>query len=284
MVGIASADVATKCQRHFVVTRVVRRVQYKFAQGSEVALDAVEVTGRSRRRHQLDIVRSLEGLGTLLVTEWPPGQASGRRRATFVHKPGRGAPQRAEREHLQTLVAAGRNALGDEAFASAWNPGQWLDVRHAVTDALERQAVAHRRHHHSSEYHQQLRGAVVPGCHWWCYGRPEPRVQVHHPQRATPGNSLPGEASSSQTALRWTIVLLFALLALAARFGLDIVLGAFLAGAVLRNWAPEDARAALMTRLDAVAYGFFIPVFFVASGMRVDVRSIVHRQHAWWCS
>ena len=53
-----------------------------------------------------------------------------------------------------------------------------------------------------------------------------------------------------------------------------MVLGAFLAGVVLRRWAPGDVHA-LEEKLDAVGYGFFIPVFFVASGMGLDLRSIV---------
>ena len=68
--------------------------------------------------------------------------------------------------------------------------------------------------------------------------------------------------------------LLFALLVIAADFGLDVVLGAFLAGVVLRRWAPGDVHA-LEAKLDAVGYGFFIPVFFVSSGMSLDLRSII---------
>ena len=63
------------------------------------------------------------------------------------------------------------------------------------------------------------------------------------------------------------------MLAFAARFGLDIVLGAFVAGLVLRQWAPGDVQS-LEEKLDAVGYGFFIPVFFVSSGMGLDVDSI----------
>ena len=84
---------------------------------------------------------------------------------------------------------------------------------------------------------------------------------------------LAGEHATSQTTLRWTVVLLLALLAFAERFGLDIVLGAFVAGLVLRQWAPGDVRS-LQEKLDAVGYGFFIPIFFVSSGMSLDVRSI----------
>jgi Kef-type K+ transport system membrane component KefB len=83
-----------------------------------------------------------------------------------------------------------------------------------------------------------------------------------------------GENETSQTSLRWTIVLLFALLVIAADFGLDVVLGAFLAGVVLRRWAPGDVHS-LEGKLDAVGYGFFIPVFFVASGMSLDLQSII---------
>ena len=83
-----------------------------------------------------------------------------------------------------------------------------------------------------------------------------------------------GQGTTSQTTLRWTIVLLFVLLAFAARFSLDIVLGAFLAGVVLRTWAPDHGRA-LSDKLDAVGYGFFIPVFFVTSGMGLDVQSVL---------
>ena len=82
-----------------------------------------------------------------------------------------------------------------------------------------------------------------------------------------------GEHATSQTTLRLTVALLFALLVVASDFGLDVVLGAFLAGVVLRRWAPGDVRS-LEAKLDAVGYGFFIPVFFVSSGMNLHLDSI----------
>src|SRR5918993_1827058 len=82
-----------------------------------------------------------------------------------------------------------------------------------------------------------------------------------------------GENATAQTTLRWTLALLLLLLVVANDFGLDVVLGAFLAGVVLRRWAPADVHV-LEGKLDAVGYGFFIPVFFVASGMGLDLRSI----------
>jgi Kef-type K+ transport system membrane component KefB len=84
---------------------------------------------------------------------------------------------------------------------------------------------------------------------------------------------LEGEGATTQTTLRWTVLLLLLLLLVAEEFGLDVVLGAFLAGIVLRRWAPGDVDV-LDAKLDAIGYGFFIPVFFVASGMGLDIRSI----------
>jgi Kef-type K+ transport system membrane component KefB len=85
-----------------------------------------------------------------------------------------------------------------------------------------------------------------------------------------------GRRATSQTALRWSIVLLLLLLVAAQRFGLDVVLGAMLAGIVLRSWTHgiDIDVTPLEGKLDAVGYGFFIPVFFVAAGMALDVKSI----------
>jgi len=86
-----------------------------------------------------------------------------------------------------------------------------------------------------------------------------------------------GQRATAQTTLRWSVVLLLGLLALAERFGLDVVLGAVLAGMVLRTWMQrEDIDAGpLEEKLDAVGYGIFIPIFFVTSGMTLDVPAMV---------
>jgi Kef-type K+ transport system membrane component KefB len=84
-----------------------------------------------------------------------------------------------------------------------------------------------------------------------------------------------GQGATAQTTLRWTVAMLLLLLLIANAFGLDVVLGAFLAGVVLHRWAPGDVKS-LEEKLDAVGYGFFIPVFFVTSGMNLDLQSIVH--------
>ena len=84
---------------------------------------------------------------------------------------------------------------------------------------------------------------------------------------------LRGQHETAQTTLRATILLLITLIAVTDEFHLDAVLGAFLAGVVLRRWVGSAAPA-LESKLDAVGYGFFIPIFFVYSGMSLDLDSI----------
>ena len=78
---------------------------------------------------------------------------------------------------------------------------------------------------------------------------------------------------TSQTMMRVTVLLLVGLVALSAAFDLDIVLGAFAAGFVLRYIIPEGDHA-LEHKLDGVAYGFLIPIFFVVSGAKIDLAAV----------
>jgi Kef-type K+ transport system membrane component KefB len=72
------------------------------------------------------------------------------------------------------------------------------------------------------------------------------------------------------------VVLLVAFVVLAERFGLESILGAFLAGAVV-GVLDRDSRSRPLFRvkLDAIGYGLLIPVFFVASGLRLDVNGLL---------
>jgi Kef-type K+ transport system membrane component KefB len=82
-----------------------------------------------------------------------------------------------------------------------------------------------------------------------------------------------GQHATTQTTLRCTVLLLVLLLAVTDEFHLDAVLGAFLAGMVLRRWAGAGAPV-LEEKLDVIAYGFFVPIFFVYSGMAIDLHAI----------
>ncbi len=81
--------------------------------------------------------------------------------------------------------------------------------------------------------------------------------------------------TSSQTAVRLTMLLLIGLLAMAAGFGLDIVMGAFIGGVILRRFLPQNQETFLQSKVEAMGFGFFIPVFFVLSGVNLDIRSII---------
>lgn len=86
---------------------------------------------------------------------------------------------------------------------------------------------------------------------------------------------LDGASHTNQTVMRLVIVLLTVLMALAAVFELDVVLGAFAAGIILRALVPARTRKTLEARLDVMGYGLFIPVFFVTSGMAIKVSAVL---------
>jgi Kef-type K+ transport system membrane component KefB len=83
--------------------------------------------------------------------------------------------------------------------------------------------------------------------------------------------------TTAEIRVRAAIVLLVAFVALAERFGLETILGAFLAGAVV-GLVDRDSRShpRFRIKLEALGYGFLIPVFFVTSGLRLDLGGLVH--------
>ena len=84
-----------------------------------------------------------------------------------------------------------------------------------------------------------------------------------------------GQKTSSQTALRLTILLLVSLLVIANRCGLDVVLGAFVAGVILRRYLPAEQETLLAVKVEGVAFGIFVPIFFIVSGANLDIASIL---------
>ncbi len=76
-----------------------------------------------------------------------------------------------------------------------------------------------------------------------------------------------------QTMVRFTMLILVLLLAISEIFHLDIVLGAFAAGFVMGAIIPEGDEE-LETKLNGAAYGFFIPLFFIVSGAKVNILAI----------
>jgi Kef-type K+ transport system membrane component KefB len=65
--------------------------------------------------------------------------------------------------------------------------------------------------------------------------------------------------------------------AMAEAFGLESILGAFLAGAVVGLLDRDSSsHPRFRVKLEAIGYGFLIPVFFVTSGIRLDLSGLIH--------
>ncbi len=79
--------------------------------------------------------------------------------------------------------------------------------------------------------------------------------------------------TNSQMVIRAVNLLLIGMTALSAVFDLDIVLGAFAAGFILRFLIPEGNQTMEMKH-NAIAYGFLVPLFFVVSGAKVDLHAL----------
>jgi len=82
--------------------------------------------------------------------------------------------------------------------------------------------------------------------------------------------------TTAEIRVRAAVVLLVAFVVLAERFGLETILGAFLAGAVV-GLVDRDTTShpRFRAKLEALGYGFLIPVFFVTSGLRLDLRGLL---------
>jgi len=87
--------------------------------------------------------------------------------------------------------------------------------------------------------------------------------------------------TTAEIRVRLVVLLLVAFVALAERLGLETILGAFLAGALV-GLVDRDSSShpRFRAKLDAIGYGFLIPVFFVSSGIRLDLRGLLEEPSA----
>ena len=80
--------------------------------------------------------------------------------------------------------------------------------------------------------------------------------------------------ASSQLAVRITVVLVFGLVLLAGELGLDVLLGGFVAGMITRLALRGRELQVFESKLTAVGFGFFVPFFFVTSGLEFDLGAL----------
>ncbi len=112
--------------------------------------------------------------------------------------------------------------------------------------------------------------ALLAGLAIWLAFR-MPRGAMHRVVNAT-------LHTSGQFAIRVVFLILSALVALSIVLDLDLLLGAFAAGIVWRllmRDADEHSRAAVESKVEAVAFGFLVPVFFVYTGVTFDLAALL---------
>jgi Kef-type K+ transport system membrane component KefB len=87
--------------------------------------------------------------------------------------------------------------------------------------------------------------------------------------------------TTAEIRVRIAVTLLIGFVALAAKIGLQTILGAFLAGVIL-NLVDRDTAShpVFRSKLDALGYGFLIPVFFVSSGVEYDLSALTRSPSA----
>lgn len=83
--------------------------------------------------------------------------------------------------------------------------------------------------------------------------------------------------STTQLDVRLAFFLIFTLVTLATTVGAENILGAFLAGMVMKLLRPEQSTE---DKLTSIGYGFFIPIFFISTGVRLNLRSLITNPRA----
>lgn len=83
--------------------------------------------------------------------------------------------------------------------------------------------------------------------------------------------------TSDQFGVRFVLLLIAALVGLSVMLDLDMLLGAFVAGAVwkiIMARAPEKDAEAVETKVEAIAFGFLVPIFFLYTGVNFDLQAL----------
>jgi Kef-type K+ transport system membrane component KefB len=84
--------------------------------------------------------------------------------------------------------------------------------------------------------------------------------------------------TSGQFAVRMIVLILALLVALSLLLDLDMLLGAFVAGVIwqliMRN-APAEDRAQVESKVEAVAFGLLVPIFFIYTGVTFDLDALL---------
>jgi Kef-type K+ transport system membrane component KefB len=83
--------------------------------------------------------------------------------------------------------------------------------------------------------------------------------------------------STSQLPVRISMLLVILLVDLALKLSLDVLLGAFAAGVVVRLFIRGEDQEQMTSKLEAIGFGFLIPIFFIESGINFDLHALIHQ-------
>lgn len=84
--------------------------------------------------------------------------------------------------------------------------------------------------------------------------------------------------TSGQFAVRFVLLVLLSLVALSLWLQIDMLLGAFTAGILFKlvlSGVPQADAKAVESKIDAVGFGFLVPVFFITTGVTFDLASLI---------
>jgi Kef-type K+ transport system membrane component KefB len=81
--------------------------------------------------------------------------------------------------------------------------------------------------------------------------------------------------TSAQLPVRLAVLVLASLVILARNLGLDAILGAIAAGVLVALASPGEHGEELRHKLDGIGFGFFVPIFFVTTGLRYDLHALI---------
>jgi Kef-type K+ transport system membrane component KefB len=87
--------------------------------------------------------------------------------------------------------------------------------------------------------------------------------------------------SSAQLPVRMCILSLMVLIFLAHNLGADMILGAFVAGMLIALVCKGEQGQVLRQKLDGLSFGFFIPFFFISTGIKFDFQALTQSPNIW---
>jgi Kef-type K+ transport system membrane component KefB len=83
--------------------------------------------------------------------------------------------------------------------------------------------------------------------------------------------------TSAQLPVRVAVLMILVLVFIAFRLGLDVLLGAFAAGVAVRLFAVGEDSEIIRGKLEAIGFGWLVPIFFIVSGMKFDLHAFIAR-------